>query len=220
MFILDKSPELAVKSLVKKDILEYYNIFFSHFKCIVENIDILLNDDTNKRGYTFYKYKITTFNQATFNYYWEFFKYLEKAVAEIYDEDKILQRTFTNEDIEKLVSKFPEGNNVIYLRIQKMSKSILIKKKTSQDSVIEYNRLFYILKEYSANEFYYNIPVWYVSTNKVLLEKYSIKERKNIRITFIDNKYKYYIKDYQGVWAEIPNVPEIMQNFINALLFD
>lgn len=218
MIILDNDPKIAVQSLIKSDILKYYNIFYKHFNELYINPEVAIK--TGRKNNYIYKHKTTLFNKSTFLYYWNIFLELEKAVNEIYGSSELINREFTDDFMKKLSTVFKNSEIILYTKEDYCKyKNFLDSNNDTQDYIILNNRLFYILQEYQVNDFYYDVPTWYTFSRKIILEKYSLKERKHIKIIQENNKIKYYIADYQNNWIELRDISENTQSFIKSILF-
>lgn len=219
MHILDENPEVAVKSLTKKDILRSYVRMYKHFYALYNDSE-LFEKNIIGFGTPLVSPKTTLSNQKTFMFYWDFFINLEKCVNEIYGRKEYIERTFTEKDFKKHISKLPNINKVNYVlgKVHK-NKEYFKWGMRSANNTIACNRLDYILNEYSYKEFYYGIPTWYSVINPIISEKYSLKEHKFLRIEQVKGKYKYYISNYRYDWEEIKGIPDIVQSIIDTILF-
>lgn len=215
MYILDENIELAVKSLTKRDILNYYSILYNHFNLIYHKPHVVTLKD--KRGYRLYKQKTTLFNKTTALYYLQLFKQLELSVKDIYGTAELLNKEYNFNQIIEILNSMKEDGNIQY--ISNYNNGLLNIKEQSQDNIIYYNRLCYILMQHKITDFFYGVPTWYIFTEGTIYEKFSLKERKSIRITLDNNNFKYFIKDYTNDWIELKNIDSTVKSFISTILF-
>lgn len=215
MYILDEDPIQSARCLIKPLVLLYLQCLeysFSYCNGIIV--------EENSRVYL-----VPRLSYSLDNYIW-FSKFYEELVSMRlkYDLGEYSSRQYFNKELLYKPSITFESTGLLLPTTFESPRSNY--KKTCYKryirgltSPIDINRIIYILQSYNASMFACGIPAWYSSVTSKVLEKYSKKDRKNVKIISNGDEYQYFISTISDKWVEVENVPAEIKYVIDAILY-
>ena len=199
LYLLDKDPILAAQCLTVQH-MELYVKRLRYSFCIAH----------------IPKYKkpapifgmIAELKYSRENYVWfsEFYTELCRQIK----TEKLIVPEFT-EDFVFDTTGIKFKNNGLVLNLEEEKEDI--------DVVVNKNRIRYIKKKYPVQKFIGGYPSWYLKIDNNLFKKYDSRLKRDFKIVYDRNRYRYYIADYFNQWVEITDVPLEIDDFITTLLY-
>lgn len=198
LFILDIDPVQAAQSLATQHVENYIKRLKFSFA---------LAHNENSRKPTVFSPIVQELTYSVENYIWfsEFFTELRKLMK----DDNIRVDDFKEEYLFNYIGVKFNGNKLL-LSLEHENKS--------NEDIINLNRLQYIQKCIPYRRFIKGYPSWYIKLDNDIYKKYNTSLRRDFKIVYEDNRYRYYVADCFNQWVEVQDVPIEIDGFITTLL--